>query len=77
MYITKVSDEKQIELVAALACEIWHEYFTPIIGKSQVEYMLEKFQSKKSIEQQIQNGFIYFLMINKKIFHGKESGFFS
>ncbi len=64
MYITKVSDEKQIELVAALACEIWHEYFTPIIGKAQVEYMLEKFQSKKSIEQQIQNGFIYFLMIN-------------
>ena len=64
MYIAKVSDEKQIELVAALACEIWHEYFTPIIGKSQVEYMLEKFQSKKSIEQQIQNGFIYFLMIN-------------
>lgn len=64
MLITKVSDEKQIELVAELAQTIWHEHFTPIIGKAQVEYMLEKFQSKESITQQIQNGFIYFVMIN-------------
>jgi len=64
MYIEKVSDQKQIDIVATLACKIWHEYFTPIIGKAQVEYMLEKFQSTKSIEQQIKNGFIYFLLIN-------------
>ena len=64
MLIKKVSDEKQIELVAELAHTIWHEYFTPIIGKAQVAYMLEKFQSKKSITQQIQNGIIYFVMIN-------------
>ena len=64
MLIKKVSDEKQIELVAELAHTIWHEYFTPIIGTAQVAYMLDKFQSKKSITQQIQNGIIYFVMIN-------------
>lgn len=67
MLIIKVSNEKQIESVVKLAHVIWHEYFTPIIGKAQVDYMLEKFQSKKSISQQIQNGFMYFLIVNNSL----------
>lgn len=64
MLITKVADVKRVEIVADLADTIWHEYFTPIIGKAQVNYMLEKFQSKESIIQQIHNGVVYFLMID-------------
>ncbi len=64
MFITKVADEKQVEIVVDLAHTIWHEYFTAIIGKAQVAYMLEKFQSKESIIQQIHSGVVYFLMIN-------------
>lgn len=65
MLIEKVSDNNQIEIIAGLAYEIWNEYFTPIIGAAQVDYMLEKFQSKKAITEQIDNGFLYFLIKNK------------
>ena len=64
MLIKKVSDNNQIEIIAGLAFEIWNEHFTPIIGKAQVDYMLEKFQSKKAITEQIKNGFLYFLIEN-------------
>ncbi|MGI9570005.1 MAG: GNAT family N-acetyltransferase [Desulfobulbia bacterium] len=64
MLIEKVSDENQIVTIECLAYEIWNEYFTPIIGKAQVDYMLEKFQSKKAITEQIENGFLYFLIKN-------------
>lgn len=64
MFLEKVLDDGQIGLIEDMACEIWHEYFTPIIGKAQVDYMLEKFQSKKAITEQIGNGFKYYLIKN-------------
>jgi ribosomal protein S18 acetylase RimI-like enzyme len=62
MLIEKVSSEDQIVTIVNLADEIWNEYFTPIIGKPQVDYMLEKFQSKKVITEQIENAVLYFLI---------------
>ena len=62
--IEAVSDENQIVTIEGLAGEIWNEYFTAIIGKAQVDYMLEMFQSKKAITEQIENGFLYFLIKN-------------
>ncbi|KPK43839.1 MAG: GNAT family acetyltransferase [Phycisphaerae bacterium SG8_4] len=62
MNIERVSTEAQIETVAALAHEIWNQHFIPIIGKAQVDYMLEKFQSKKAISEQIENGYSYYLL---------------
>jgi len=66
MHIEKVSGEDQIDIIENLAGEIWNEYFTAIIGKAQVDYMLEKFQSKKAIIEQLNNGFLYFLIHNSK-----------
>ncbi|MBN1392640.1 MAG: GNAT family N-acetyltransferase [Sedimentisphaerales bacterium] len=61
--IVKVSDENLICVVEALAHSIWREYFPSIIGTSQVEYMLEKFQSKRAISNQIEkDGFLYYLL---------------
>ncbi len=62
MNIEKVSTEDQIETVARLAFEIWNQHFTPIIGKAQVDYMVEKFQSKKAIAEQIEQGYSYYLL---------------
>jgi len=62
MIIEKVSTEAQIETVARLAHEIWNQHFIPIIGKAQVDYMLEKFQSTKAISDQIENGYSYYLL---------------
>ena len=66
MLIERVSDNNQIEIIEELAYEIWNEHFIPIIGKAQVDYMLEKFQSKKAIAEQIENRFLYFLIKNDK-----------
>jgi len=63
--IVEVSTENLIGIVESLANEIWHEYFTPMIGRPQVEYMLEKFQSKRAISDQIAvEKFIYYLIKN-------------
>ncbi len=67
MTIEPVQSEREIEIVVNLAYKIWNEHFIPIIGKAQVDYMLEKFQSKKAISEQIKDGFLYYLIrINKE-----------
>ena len=52
--------DSEIHDIAVLAEEIWHEHFTDIIGKEQVDYMVEKFQSFPALKEQIQNGYEYF-----------------
>jgi len=61
MFIEVLTD-RQLDIVDALAAEIWNEHYVPIIGKKQVDYMLEKFQSKKAMKEQIEKGYIYFLV---------------
>jgi ribosomal protein S18 acetylase RimI-like enzyme len=58
----KVSAEKQIEMVESLAKEIWTEHYTPIIGREQVCYMLDRFQTKKAVSDEIGAGVLYFLI---------------
>lgn len=70
MCIEAVTDNSQIESVEALADEIWHEHFTTIIGKEQVDYMLEKFQSKHAIAEQITDGFQYFVICSNNKYVG-------
>lgn len=55
-------NDAEILGVAALAEEIWHEYFPPIIGEEQVDYMVEKFQSFDALKRQIADGYEYFLI---------------
>lgn len=60
--LIKVSSEKNITDVAHLACEIWREHYTPIIGPEQVDYMLQKFQSASAITEQLARGYEYFII---------------
>jgi len=61
--ITKVTTEDEVARLAALASEIWHEYFISIITVEQINYMLDKFQSAEAITDQIHNqGYEYFFM---------------
>jgi RimJ/RimL family protein N-acetyltransferase len=61
MFIEVLTDD-QLDIVDALAIEIWHEHYEPIIGKQQVDYMVDKFQSKAAMQEQIKNGYIYYLV---------------
>lgn len=53
-------DEDLIAQLEVLAREIWMEHYSPIIGQAQVEYMLNKFQSKPAMLSQLEQGYIYF-----------------
>lgn len=60
--IIPVHTDAQICAVAALASEIWYEFYPPLIGRAQVEYMVAKFQSAGAIATQIGDGYEYFLV---------------
>jgi RimJ/RimL family protein N-acetyltransferase len=73
--IVKVSDKNLVSVVEALAHSIWREHFTAIIGSPQVEYMLEKFQSKRAILNQIERqGHLYYLCEDR---NGNWVGYFA
>lgn len=57
------SDLDPIETMAKI---IWHEHYTPIIGKEQVLYMLDKFQSTNSMFKQVEQGYRYFSIYENK-----------
>ncbi len=47
--------------VAVLADEIWHECFKGIISTSQIDYMVDKFQSYPAMKEQTENqSYTYF-----------------
>ena len=50
--------------LAALADEIWHEYWPALIGAAQTDYMVEKFQSLNAFRTDIaDNGYEYFFIM--------------
>ncbi len=56
---------QDFEVIERLANKIWISHYTPIIGKDQVAYMLEKFQSVKAMQDQIMEGFKYYIITLK------------
>lgn len=59
--IRTVASVSDIETVARLAKEIWYEHYVPIIGRTQVDYMVPRMQSASAIAAQIAAGYEYFL----------------
>ncbi len=61
----EVKTSEQVKKVAAMADEIWHEWFPSIISAEQIDYMLDKFQSESAIENQLKNeNYRYFIVMN-------------
>ena len=52
---------ENIKELAALASEIWHEYWVEILSLEQIDYMVENFQSETAINKQIaKDNYTYF-----------------
>ncbi|MCJ8501189.1 GNAT family N-acetyltransferase [Desulfatitalea alkaliphila] len=58
----KVRSQTQIAAVARLAREIWTAHYTPIIGRAQVDYMVQKFQSAPAVAAQVDEDYAYYLV---------------
>lgn len=56
-----VTTPQQLDAIAGLAREIWDEYYVPLIGRAQVEYMVSTFQSSEAMAQQMRDGYEYFM----------------
>lgn len=56
-------EKKNIEQLAMLASDIWHEFFIELLSLEQIDYMVDKFQSAHAIKDQInKQGYIYYFI---------------
>lgn len=67
LFYQKTDSDPAVKIVEFLAREIWPEYYTPIIGSAQVDYMLDHFQSAAAIQEQIKGGHVYYLIMYGRI----------
>lgn len=56
------TSKEHFNVIAKLAHIVWHEHYTPIIGKAQVEYMVAKFQTAKAMQKQAKEGYEYYII---------------
>ncbi len=56
------AEEKDLPALAAMASQVWHEFFPCILSLGQIDYMVEKFQSEQAMARQIQNGYSYYFI---------------
>ena len=60
-----VETHEQVEDLAAMAAQIWGEYWPPIIGAAQTAYMVEKFQSVPAIERDMrEHAYRYWFLVD-------------
>ena len=63
----EATDPSDFARIAQMADIIWREHYTPIIGKAQVDYMLEKFQSAHAISRQVSEKMFYAIIRNEDL----------
>ena len=71
-YQNVIADE-HIDTIVKLAHETWNEYYPVIITQSQIDYMLDKYQSKSAIHKQLEQGALYYVAYLEAI----PAGYFS
>jgi len=62
-FTTALTDD--LDTIRQLAQQIWNDYYTPIIGQQQVDYMLTKMYHRDSLLEQINVKQHQFYMIRK------------
>lgn len=70
-----VRSPEQLAVVAALAREIWYEYYVSLIGRAQVDYMVAKFQNEEAMAGQIREGYEYFLVQREALATGEPAAY--
>ena len=62
--VMPVATEKQIEEIEVAANNVWHNYYKDIFSKEQIEYILEKYQSRTALKKQMSDGYIYYMLLS-------------
>lgn len=66
------NNEQEIKQMSEMATDILRDYYDPIIGKEQNDYMLKMFQSEEAIRDQLSHGYRYYFVRDD---NGKDLGF--
>lgn len=69
-HIIAVTTRQDIERTESLAKSIWQHHYLSIIGQAQLDYMLDKYQSTTAIQQQLNEGYLYYLARYNDTFAG-------
>lgn len=64
--LNEMTTNQEVDQRIALIHQIWQEHFIPIIGKQQVLYMLENYQSPEIIKEQIQAGNYHYFILESR-----------
>ena len=64
-------DKEEINEMSGMATAIVRDYYDPIIGKEQNDYMLKMFQTPEAIAEQMEHGYRYYFVRE----NGKNLGF--
>ena len=69
MFKLQTVENIEIPNLAELANNIWHEYWPCILSNEQIDYMVDKFQSKEAILNQLihEKYSYYFVIIDEQI----------
>lgn len=59
--LKQVYEDKDLQTLETLAKKIWNIHYPPIIGQTQVDYMLDKFYSIEALKKQIHEDHNIFL----------------
>ena len=60
--LAKIANEEQLNILANVANEVWHEFFPCILSAEQIDYMVDKFQSYGAMKKQMEDGYEYFFL---------------
>ena len=69
----RLAEKHELPGITAIAKPVWHEHYTPIIGKVQVEYMLQNMYSTDALFKQYSEGQTFYFIIENET----EIGFIS
>ena len=70
MELKKVT-KQEVCALAALASEIWHEYWQGLLSNAQIDYMVENFQSERAMIEQIEKeAYSYYFILQDGITAG-------
>ena len=66
MSYTKVQSPKDVNTLVKVAHEIWTEYFGTMVDGDILGMIIDAVQSKQAIQSQIENGYDYYLIVERE-----------
>ena len=61
--ITKAVIYSDFEIIESLARQILHKFYDSVIPKEHTKYFINKYQTAKAIEQQVNHGSSYYICL--------------